>query len=121
MAYALATAKVDERGRDDIKIFTGGTEPAEAVHAVVIEVMSERGFDLSGHAPQAVSMEELHSADIVITMGCSTEDVCPATWTGDARDWGLPDPHGKSLAEVREIRDRIDRNVNALFDEFDHD
>ena len=53
----------------------------------------------------------------MITMGCSASDVCPATWNGENRDWALTDPHGQSLERVREIRDEIERNVVALFDE----
>jgi arsenate reductase len=29
-------------------------------------------------------------------------------------DWDLPDPHSKSIDEVRIIRDEIDRRVRAL-------
>ena len=29
-------------------------------------------------------------------------------------DWDLPDPAGKSVKEVREIRDEIDRRVREL-------
>ena len=50
-------------------------------------------------------------------MGCSASDVCPVTWNGKNRDWGLDDPHERSIAEVREIRDEIEERVIALFDE----
>jgi arsenate reductase (thioredoxin) len=50
-------------------------------------------------------------------MGCSAEGVCPATWSGENRDWGLEDPHGKDPETVRAIRDEVERRVEALFDE----
>ncbi|OAQ51266.1 arsenic resistance protein [Natrinema mahii] len=53
----------------------------------------------------------------VITMGCSADDVCPAGWAGENRDWNLDDPDGKSAAEVGRIRDEIERRVNDLVDE----
>jgi len=50
-------------------------------------------------------------------MGCSAEDVCPATWAGENRDWGLDDPDGKELDAVRAIRDEIEERVADLFAE----
>lgn len=79
--------------------------------------MAERGFDLGDRTPREVSFEAIQDADLVITMGCSADDVCPATWTGDQRDWDLDDPHGRSPAAVREIRDDIERRIADLFDE----
>ena len=118
----MATAFAErERGRrdvdDEIDVLTGGTDPADRVHDVVVEAMRERDIDLGARTPRAVTPAELQSVDLVITMGCSASDVCPATWNGDNRDWALTDPHGQSLERVREIRDEIERNVVALFDE----
>jgi protein-tyrosine-phosphatase len=52
-------------------------------------------------------------------MGCSADDVCPATWSGDNRDWDLDDPHGRSLDIVREIRDEIRDRVADLLSELE--
>lgn len=60
--------------------------------------------------------EELLSADVVETMGCSAGGGRPAAWRGDARDWDLDDPDGRPLEVVPAIRDEIERRVGALFD-----
>ena len=118
MAYAFAKREVEERGLEDkVELITGGTQPATQVHDVVVEAMRERDIDLSDRTPREITFEELQDTDIVITMGCSAEDVCPATWTGENRDWDLDDPHGRPLDEVRNIRDEIEQRVSALFDE----
>ena len=117
MAAAFARMERDVRGFDWVGIVTGGTDPADAVHEVVVEAMAEVGIDLSDRTPRPVRPDELADCDIVITMGCSADDVCPATWQGESRDWALDDPHGRSLAEVRSIRDEIEKRVAALFDE----
>jgi len=118
MATAFAKRERDERGvENQIDILTGGTQPADDVHGVVVEAMQECGIDLSDQTPREVTPEELQSVDLVITMGCSASDVCPATWNGENRDWGLDDPHGRPLEEVREIRDEIEQRVTELFDE----
>ena len=45
-------------------------------------------------------------------MGCG--DACPVYPGKRYEDWELDDPAGKGLAEVRPIRDEIDRRVRAL-------
>jgi len=106
------------QGADDrIEIITGGTQPAKHVHEEVVTVMDEAGFDLADRTPREVTPEELQAVDYVITMGCSAQDVCPATWNGENRDWGLDDPDGQGLDAVREIRDEIELRVHELFDE----
>jgi protein-tyrosine-phosphatase len=118
MATAFATRERDRRGLDDeVGIVTGGTQPANHVHEVVVEAMDEVGFDLADRTPREVTQEELLDCDPVITMGCSAGDVCPATWNGKNRDWDLDDPLDRPLDEVRSIRDEIESRVVDLFDE----
>ncbi|WP_254524727.1 low molecular weight phosphatase family protein [Natrinema caseinilyticum] len=118
MATAFAERERVRRGLEDrVHVISGGTEPADRVHDVVVEVMSEIGISLEDERPEAITHDETTDADIVVTMGCSAENVCPMTWRGDARDWALEDPHGRSLEVVREIRDGIEENVSELFDE----
>lgn len=117
MAAAFAERIVEERMLD-VRVVSGGTAPAEAVHPIVAEAMVERGIDLSGREPRAVSREGLFEADVVVTMGC-TDGVCPAGFVGEYRDWDLEDPGGKTLEEVRRIRDEVERRVAALMEELD--
>jgi arsenate reductase len=116
MAYAFAERAARERGLD-VDLVTGGTDPADAVHDVVVEATAEVDVDLSGRRPREVGPDDLADADVVVTMGCSAEGVCPATWRGDARDWDLADPHGRDVDDVRAIRDEVARRVDALLDE----
>ncbi|MDR5655986.1 low molecular weight phosphatase family protein [Halodesulfurarchaeum sp. HSR-GB] len=116
MAAAFARRAVAESGLDGIEIHSGGTDPAAAVHDVVIEAMAETGIDISENRPRKLPRETVMAMDYVITMGCSAEDVCPATWRGDSRDWGLPDPGGQPLDVVREIRDEIAERVESLLE-----
>jgi len=48
-------------------------------------------------------------------MGCG--DACPFYPGKRYVDWDLPDPSGKSVDEVRPIRDEIDRRVRDLLAE----
>ncbi|MDG6947809.1 MAG: arsenate reductase ArsC [Nitrososphaerota archaeon] len=97
---------------------SAGTVPASSVNRVVVEAMAEKGFDLSHNKPKTLSLEMIDRADIVVTMGCSVEKVCPRPMLKRMRkkvvDWGLEDPKGKSLPEVRRIRDEIEGRVEEL-------
>lgn len=102
---------------EGVRIISGGTQPADRVNPTVVEAMREVGLDLSREVPRAVTPVELADCAYVVTMGCSSNDVCPTNFRGDAIDWALPDPKGKSLEEVRRIRDDIERRVRALLKE----
>jgi protein-tyrosine-phosphatase len=118
MSTAFAERERRERGlRDRIEILTGGTDPADAVHDVVVEAMDEVDVDVSDRTPRAISESELRSCDVVATMGCSTLDVGTVGDAVDVRDWALTDPGERDLDEVRAIRDEIEQRVVALVDE----
>jgi arsenate reductase len=120
MATAFAERERAERGLD-VNVVTGGTRPADRVHENVVATMREVGVDLSDRSPREVTFEEISESDYVITMGCSADDVCPAGWGGDNRDWDLTDPHGKDPEATAEIRDEIRRRVSDFFDELERE
>ena len=71
--------------------------------------MSELGLNLSQEFPKPLTDEVVRAADVVITMGCG--DACPIYPGKRYEDWEVEDPAGKSLEEVRRIRDEIDGRV----------
>ncbi len=46
-------------------------------------------------------------------MGCAVAEACPAL-SVPLEDWGLPDPKGRPVEEVRVIRDTTQRLVERL-------
>ena len=74
--------------------------------------MAELGIDLGGARPRVLTADAVKVSDVVVTMGCG--DACPVFPGRRYLDWDLADPAGKALAEVRAIRDDIDRRVRAL-------
>ena len=73
------------------------------------------GVDLSRKLPKPLADDAVRAADVVITMGCG--DACPVYPGKRYEDWELEDPAGKELAEVRTIRDEIERRVRALLED----
>jgi len=95
-----------------VDIFSGGSEPAEHVNPVAVQVMNELGIDISQYQPQKFTDDLLSKVDVVVTMGCG--DTCPFIPGKTYLDWPLDDPKGKSVDEVRIIRDEIKSRVKDL-------
>ena len=91
---------------------SAGTRPAERVHPVVAEAMSEVGIDLSGATPRLLTSELAAGASHLITMGCGEE--CPYVPGLKVLDWPLPDPKGQPIGKVREVREEARRRVEEL-------
>jgi len=113
MSEALFTRAA--AGRHEAR--SAGTTPADRVHPEVAEVLAELGIDVANRVPQRLTGELAQWADVVVTMGCG--DQCPYIPGKRYIDWELIDPHGRSLTEVRAIRDEIDDRVRALAAELD--
>jgi len=111
MAAAFARAIGDDR----VVIHSAGTAPGEQLNPAVIEVMRERGLNLTGLAPQALTEAMGLKSDVIVTMGCG--DTCPVYPGTRYVDWELTDPAGLSLEEVRPIRDEIEARVISLLDD----
>jgi arsenate reductase (thioredoxin) len=103
----------EETGRHEAR--SAGTRPAELVHPEVVEVMREVGIELADAEPHRLERADAEWADVVVTMGCGDE--CPYIPGKRYVDWELEDPAGRSLAEVRALRDEIARRVDALLAE----
>jgi arsenate reductase len=108
----MAAGLLAERSGGRIDVRSAGSEPADTVNPTVVQAMSEIGLDVSQEFPKPLTGAAVRAADVVITMGCG--DACPIFPGKRYVDWDLEDPAGKSLDEVRRIRDEIDRRVSAL-------
>jgi arsenate reductase len=111
----MAAALLDSRAAGKIHVTSAGSEPADSINPAVVEAMREIGLDLSKEFPKPLTNEFVRAADVVVTMGCG--DACPIYPGKRYLDWELPDPAGKSVEEVRAIRDEIGRRVTVLLNE----
>jgi arsenate reductase len=91
---------------------SAGTQPAEKVHPIVVDVMREVGIDLAQAKPQKLTEELAQGAEVLVTMGCGDE--CPYVPGLRRLDWPLPDPKGLPIEEVRSIRDEVRLRVSRL-------
>jgi len=113
----MAAAFANHLGEGRILAESAGTMPAEQVNPIVVRAMMEKGLDISQNRPVMLDLKKAKRADMIITMRCSVAEIYPAPLLKKNVDWGLKDPKGKSLEEVREIRDEIERTVQKLLSE----
>jgi len=113
----MAEAFAKYYGDGKIEALSAGTMPSKEVNPLVVEVMREKGIDISSSKPRLVNTQMVQEADIVIVMGCSAQGFCPAPLLKKVVDWELEDPKDKPIEKVREIRDEIEKRTKKLIDE----
>ena len=111
----MALGWFDHLAQGRATAFSGGSEPAEDLNPTAVAAMAEAGIDIAHHQPRRWTDTDLHTADVVITMGCG--DTCPYVPGTRYEDWPLDDPAGQDIDTVRRIRDQIHQRVEALLDE----
>ncbi len=112
----MAQAFLERLGGHEVR--SAGSRAERHLHPEVVVVMHELGYDLGGRVPRQLQpAEDAAWADAIVTMGCG--DVCPVLPGKTSVDWGLEDPAGKSLEQVRAIREEIEQRVAALARELD--
>jgi protein-tyrosine-phosphatase len=97
--------------------WSGGSEPEDSINESAVAAMAEVGIDISRQFPKPWTEEFFEAADVVVTMGCG--DACPLVPGKPYEDWDLDDPSGKSVDEVRPIRDEIHKRVMELMSRLD--
>ena len=116
MAEAILRRQVGDR----FDVLSAGTEPADRVHPLAVEVMAEQGYDLSAQHPKHLR-EYLGTAPVrtVIIVCDSAAKTCPAVWPGahERLFWPFPDPaaaEGDEQARrqaFRDVREGIEARV----------
>jgi protein-tyrosine-phosphatase len=113
----IAEGFVKHYGSSKIEAISAGTMPSKEVNPLVVQVMQEKGIDISKNKPKQIITQMVKDADTIIVMGCSAHGFCPAPLLNKVIDWNIEDPKGKPLEKVREIRDKIEKKVRELIGE----
>jgi protein-tyrosine-phosphatase len=77
--------------------------------------MKEKGIDLGTKRPKSLDDLPKVEMDYLVTMGC--EETCPAVLAKKIIEWEIPDPKGKSMDDIRKIRDMLEAKVKMLLEE----
>jgi arsenate reductase len=105
-------------GNGVIEAWSAGSKASGVVNPTAIDVMRERGIDLTTHTSKRLTDLPKVTWDYVITMGCG--DACPFVPSRKTEDWGIPDPKHLPLDEFRKIRDHIEKKVKDLVADASH-
>jgi arsenate reductase len=95
---------------------SAGSAPGTQAHPEVLAALEEVGIDASNHVPHKLSDDDVEWANVVVA---TCDDSCPFIPGKRYVNWHLPDPKGRPLKEVREIRDDIESRVGQLLGELD--
>ncbi len=124
----LAKALLTHGYGHNVLSFSAGTEPAEHIDPDVLTVMSEIGVPTSASFPKPFTEEMLWAADVVVLLSPDAAAQLPAELGGQSvpdvarmgrsapqvEVWDVPEVTGRSLEELRSVRDELARRVSVL-------
>jgi protein-tyrosine-phosphatase len=117
----MAEAFFKKYAKDQFNVISAGTYPSPNLNSVVVSVMNEIGINLKNQQPQLLSISMITTSNKTINMGCMEKESCPSLFVKDVDDWNVDDPKGKSINDVRKIRDQIKQHVLNLLNSLERD
>ena len=117
----IAEAFFKKYAKNKFSVISAGTTPSSHLNPIVILVMAEIGIDLKNQQPQLLSNSMIENSTKTINMGCMDKESCPSLFVKDVDDWNIEDPKGKSIEDVRKIRDQIKNDVLNLLNSIESD
>ena len=117
----MAEAFLKKYAKNQFNVISAGTSPSSHLNPVVVSVMNELGIDLENQKPQLLSSSMIEDSNKTVNMGCIDKESCPSLFVKDVDDWNIEDPKGKSIEDVRKIRDQIKNDVLNLLNSIESD
>ena len=105
----------------NFEVASAGTKPKLDLYPIVTQVMKEIGIDITKQTPKLLSNEMILESFRTVNMGCMDKKSCPSLFVKDVLDWNIVDPKGKSIEDIRKIRDKIELEVVALIKKLEDD
>jgi len=110
----MAEAFFKKFAKNRFNVISAGISPSSTLDPVVVSVMAEIGIDLKNQQPQLLSSSMIENSNKTVNMGCMDQESCPSLFVKCVDDWNIEDPKGKSVEDVRKIRDQIKNDVLNL-------
>jgi arsenate reductase len=116
----MAEGFLRELGGDRFSVYSAGTDPAERIHPLAVQVMSEKGIDISQQVPTNVSAYLGRLAVRYLIIVCAgANEKCPRIFPGTMNRmfWPFDDPATfvgspeAALEEFRTVRDQIESRI----------
>jgi len=117
----MAEGYAKHYGKELVEAQSAGTMPADLVAPKAIEVMKEKGIDISKQFPKSLDFKIINEMDHLISMGCGVRESCINPTLFDLvenfTDWNIEDPIHQPIETYRKVRDKIEAKVIELLDE----
>ena len=117
----MAEAFFKKYAPEKFNVISAGTTPSSQLNPLVVKVMQEIGVDLNEQVPKLLSNNMITNSFKTVNMGCMDKESCPSLFVKDVLDWNIADPSGKTIEEVRKIRDQIKSEVLTLIKKLEDD
>lgn len=114
------------KGSRNITAFSAGTKPSTNIHPLAVEVMREKGIDLTKQAPKSTEIfKGDKSIDLIAFVCTMAEKDCPYLFPFSRQKLSIPfdDPakfegnREEKLVEFRRVRDLIEEKIKTLLEE----
>jgi arsenate reductase len=122
----MAEGFLRQLGGQRFEAYSAGTDPAERVHPLAIEVMAEKDIDISGMRPKDVGefLGRLPVRHLIIVCDGANEK-CPRIFPGmlNRMFWPFDDPAAfkgtpaATLENFRTVRDQIEARIKQWLTE----
>ncbi len=114
----MAGAFAQMKGGEKIEVLTKGDHPAEKIDPLMETVMAEKGIDMAFQTSEYVDVHsDMSHPDVVVSIDGSDIGLKAATDAVRIR-WDLPDPDGRDIDFMRNVRDETEKLVSDLVERF---
>ena len=110
----IAEAFFNKYAPKGYKAISAGTRPVSQINPMAIEVMKEVSVDISNQKSKDITEDSMRNSTQIVNIGCMDKESCPTLFVHNLIGWNIEDPKGKSIENVREIRDEIEQRVKEL-------
>jgi arsenate reductase len=117
----MAEGLLRHYGGKRFKVFSAGTSLFR-VHPMAVEVMREKGIDITGHRSKSIDEFLGQGFDFIVTTCDDARSKCPAfPGRGERLHWGLEDPaetagsREEKLEVFRKVRDELAELIRSHF------
>ena len=121
----MAEGLLKHLASDLFEVFSAGSNPAGIVHPLAIEVLKEKGIDISLNTSKSLNLFINVNIDIVITVCDNAKEACPVFPNSPKTlHWPFEDPpHAQKDGEneidaFRRIRDQIELKLNNFVNDY---
>jgi arsenate reductase (thioredoxin) len=108
----MAAALAQHLSAGRVHVRSAGSAPTDQINPLAVQVLAERGMNLTEAYAKPLTNDVVHAADVIVTMGCG--DACPIYPGKRYLDWDVADPKNQPIARVRDIRDDLQARITAL-------